>query len=445
MTSQGSDSLSPESLLASLRHVECAFDLKSTGLNADREARQILPVKSTLMNSSTSHRTAADSRMPPLIPKDGSKTRFESAHTSRSPSTRDTHEATISPSVLSVVAGHDPKHVDRQLNRHGQELGEELRREQRELDQRQANFNARLAATENEMRTARLLLHERELELRERTTEFERRWKELKVRTTDVSVAQLALEAGSQLPSAQDDQKNQNALLKETLEQWQSRVSELEDSERILQAQMADIADQRQQLQSKQELFIQQRSSDREQFEKEIDQIQTGLKRRWRQLQQRSKTLTGRRQALERLHTDVMRMYREMTEMRLITEELWGQLNKQVSPAKLTKSMATLRRKLADQFQMASESLTVKRQELSEMVTRLRENHAKLREQRDQMQGWLTRQHDEFEQQAARLIAREHKLDQREQQLQAQEASWKDKQNQYEQELRRLRRFDSDG
>jgi chromosome segregation ATPase len=421
---------------------ELAFDLKSVARNADCEARQSMPIKPTLTNSSPSTDTAADSRMPPPTPKDGATARIDQAHTSRSQAARVDQEVAATPAMLATVAGRDPSHLGDQMNRQAAQLGENLRGEQRDLDHRQAEFNARIAKMENEMRTARLVLYERELELREQASEFQRRWQDLQIRTANVSVAELALKSDDESQSAQSCLEQQNAEIKEALGRWQSRVEELEDSERKLQAQMSDVAEQRRQLQIKQEHLEHTNRADHEQLGQEINEIQTKLQRRWQQLQQRGKTLEQRRGSLERMHADVMRMYREATETRLATEELWGQLNKTVSPAKLTKSMAELRKKLADQFQMASDSLTVKRQELSKMVTQLRDHRKKLRHQRDRVHGWLTRQHDEIEQQAARLIAREHELDQRERQMQDKEEFSRDKQNKYEQDLRRLRRLE---
>jgi hypothetical protein len=157
-------------------------------------------------------------------------------------------------------------------------------------------------------------------------------------------------------------------------------------------------------------------------------------------LQHRSEKLERRQFSLNQLHADVLRMYREATELRLCTEELWGQLSQNVSPAALTQRLAELRRKLVDQFQLATQSLLEQKNELQLLVDRLAEHRGTIQQQRQEVQVWLRSQQTEIERQAARLVAREQELDRQQTEMAYLRDHWEQRRHAYEQEIRTLKR-----
>ncbi len=341
-------------------------------------------------------------------------------------------------SVLRAVAGQSAVGVPEQLERHARELGNQLQDQQRMLDRRQAEFNARLAQMENELRTARLIQREKEQELAERETEFQTRWHVLREQATDVATAELALQADGQ-ERRLDDSYNRDHL-KRSLERWKQRLKELDKSELQLQAQLADAASERERLEAERAELEQQRIKLQQRGDRDRNRTDQQIEKQMAAVQRQADQVERRRTALQQLHADVTRMYRDALEMRICTEELWGRLAEKVSPAQLTKGLAELRRKLTDQFHLASQSLSEQRRELHELVTRLETQHSEISQQREKIQQWLSRRHTEIERQAARLVGREQELDRQRAEIEKAESSWAEQRRDYEETIRQLRR-----
>ena len=76
-----------------------------------------------------------------------------------------------------------------------------------------------------------------------------------------------------------------------------------------------------------------------------------------RELQRREQALDQREQSLEQLADQLRAAQRETLETRLATEETWLQLQGVLAPAALTRSIAQVRGRLADQFQLAADDV----------------------------------------------------------------------------------------
>lgn len=367
-----------------------------------------------------------------------SQTRVDHAHKVAQYVSAPLAEVRVDAAVLAAVAGYDGSHLPEQLERHAQDLALRLQSQQKELDRREADFNARVAQLENEARTARLVQSEREIELRDREQSFQRKWVDLQRRLSDVSAAEQALKS-----EKNEDRLQQRTGLDEirhSVQRWQRRIQELDESERQLQAQLADVTAEREQVAKVRAELYDMRERDQARLKSECQTARTGISRRMLALQHRSEQLEHRQFALKQLHADVLRMYREATELRLCTEELWGQLSQNVSPAALTQRLAELRRKLVDQFQLATQSLLEQKKELQLLIDRLAEHRGTIQQQRHEVQVWLGSQQSEIERQAARLVAREQELDRQQAEMAYLRDHWEQRRHAYEQEIRTLKR-----
>jgi hypothetical protein len=81
--------------------------------------------------------------------------------------------------MIAAVAGNHPEIRREQLQLQVAQLAGHLRERMRELDRREATFNARVAQLESELRASRLWVSERELAFQEREKELLRRIEEL--------------------------------------------------------------------------------------------------------------------------------------------------------------------------------------------------------------------------------------------------------------------------
>lgn len=328
--------------------------------------------------------------------------------------------------------------IAQQLERHARELGGQLQDQQRILDKRQAEFNAKLAKIENELRASRVQQREREIELAERETEFQARWHMLQEKATDVASAEVALQAEHQEDRLQDAYNRDQ--IRDALQRWKIRLEELDKSELQLQAQMSDAAVEHENLEVERRKLTEERNKNQQQIASERAQSKRHFENRRQKLQRQSEKLERRKQCLEQLHNDVSRMYREALEMRICTEELWGKLSETNTSAQVTAKVGELRRKLTDQFHLAKQSLSDQRQELHLLVQRLESQQGSIGNERHKLQQWHSRRQAEIERQAARLVAREQELDKQQASLRSHESHWDQQRRQYEQTIRELRR-----
>ena len=342
--------------------------------------------------------------------------------------------------VLQSVAGRGAAlaapspDVQQQMVRHAAELGTQLQEQQRILDRRQAEFNAKLARVENELRAARIQQREREMELSERDAELETRWQTLREQTTDATTSELAMS------ERQQNQGDYNAEIKDTLNRWKARLQELHKCELQLQTELRQAAHEREQLGRQRSDLNDERAALRRRTASDRRRMKQRIDKQLCSVYEQAERVERRKRTLEQLHADVLRMYREALEMRICTEELWGQLSENISPARLATNVSQLRRKLTDQFHLANQSLHEQRKELEELVHRLESQQSKVSQNRDRLQRWQLRRQTEIERQAARLVAREQELDRQQANITSLESRWEQQRHQYEQTIRDLQR-----
>ena len=132
------------------------------------------------------------------------------------------------------------------------------------------------------------------------------------------------------------------------------------------------------------------------------------------------------------------RMHRESLEMRLCTEQLWADLSGRASQPELTQRLARLRRGLADHFQLASQSLARQKDELQQLLSRLARQQKKIEVQRTELQRWAAQRQTALEEEAARLLSRQHALDRQDVEIRGLREQWEAQRREYQEEIRGL-------
>jgi DNA repair exonuclease SbcCD ATPase subunit len=152
----------------------------------------------------------------------------------------------------------------------------------------------------------------------------------------------------------------------------------------------------------------------------------------------RSDELDARHTAIKQLQAEVTRTQRETLEMRLATEELWGQMSGSVPPATVTQSLARLRAKLAEHYRLQAADIAAQRKDLEDLAAKVTLQHQQVAAQKRELDVWTTHQQSEIESQAARLVAREEELDREQDRTRQQRTQWDSNRRKMEAEIRRL-------
>jgi hypothetical protein len=340
---------------------------------------------------------------------------------------------------MMEMAGVAPSAEAAKIERHAFDLSRQLQTQQSDLDQREAEFHAHLGQAEHELRVARLAASERAAQLAEREIELDRCEREAKAVLAKAMSQPNPVAADSHFAAAESQQQAQE--LKLTRESWRKRLREVEQSELQLQSQIAQISFQRRQMQ-------QQQQENDEQFSQLITKIQTErrdeqarFEKQLLRLREREELVDRRELAVEQLHNDVTRMYREAIELRLCTEEQWAELTESASETELQVTRAEMRRKLMEQYQLAEQRIQDERQEVEALLAQLESHRTKIDEQRSELRGWAMKRNEEIERDAARLVEREQELNRQLSEHRFLEQQWTEQQAGYEQEIRRLRRL----
>ncbi|HZZ73777.1 MAG TPA: hypothetical protein VFE24_16110 [Pirellulales bacterium] len=411
-----------------------------------------------------------------------------------------------------------PVRLIQHVRRQAEQLAQHLRSQQRELDQREAFLNAREAQIEQQMRSARLWLHERQTELRDRQSNFEMDHRRLEAdrlglqsqldalqneqqgldaahrglekervtwkrgSTTDrqtlasrqaeldkqrhdlqhkqegwraaqeqFTQRQQALEALQQMLiqretelqrrekelAAQANNSHAAAAVRAATE-YQARQQQLDEAETLLTAALNDLELNRQTISADRLRAEQQTRSERRKITETQRLAELDLQRKKELIQRRSEQLDTRQVALEQMRADLTRLHRETLEMRLAVEETWAQLSGMAAPSVVTQTLGRLRSRLADRYRLELEEVAAQREGIETLGNRLTEQHEKLGQQKRDFQQWAARQRDEFEQQTARLAAREKEVEQGVQRCEDLQTKWNAERRHYQQEIRRL-------
>ncbi|MCA9241078.1 MAG: hypothetical protein KDA37_12800, partial [Planctomycetales bacterium] len=205
-----------------------------------------------------------------------------------------------------------------------------------------------------------------------------------------------------------------------------ARSRHLDEAESLLAQEKSEIADARRRLQADRQEFQQEQHLERKKVEALRTQAKQDVAHEQAAIRQRNDRLNEREAALERLQLELQTAQREVLEMRLATEETWAQLTGALAPASLTRSIAQVRTKLADQYEQSLRLLEERRAELETTAEELFVEQEKLEAYAKELHEWAKRRDGEIEQQAARLVARERELDRQQRLYEDLEARWND-------------------
>jgi hypothetical protein len=287
--------------------------------------------------------------------------------------------------IFKVVAMDFP--ADERLKMQAEQLAEHLRERQTELDYRESQIHARFAQMDSDMRAARLWLTEREEQLASGEERIAASEKELKARLERLA----AVESNSETKrNAQNNPQQQSHPLDAEIRQLHQQLLHQ-------RRQMLDESRERQ-----------------ERFELLRKQSLEELESKRRAVQRHAEQVDQSRTALRQMRTELARMHRETLELRLATEEVWCRLSGEAPPAALTQSLSRIRAQLAEHYAQANADLQRQRAELEEVKAQLSEQCQALLRQKNQFKQWAAEENEQSQRQAARLLAQERQLEERE-------------------------------
>jgi chromosome segregation ATPase len=412
-------------------------------------------------------------------------------HSAAHPAEQDRQECLSSWSFGPAAEEPPVEETEDQLRRQAAQLAEYLRARQQEIDHRESQLNAQAAQLESDLRTARIWLSEREAEIHDRDRERAAVQFEFRQRLDRLAAAELALERraataeptgdlrhelprdmkqaiagisaawGSQSDALSAQAERQAAFCanvsapetvhisekfsarEKRLARWAEELAgkhrELEVAERQTAEAQAEISRIRAQLLAERKAHRDEVRTERQQMAADERRAFAELEKKRELLEQRADHVEQCRAALEQFRTELKRLHRETLEIRLATEELWAQLSDAAPPAALTRSLGRIRTQLADEYRLANAELLEQKKELASIRDQLVEQYEKLRHERRQFDCAAAARRQEADEQAARLIAREHELEDAESRFTAESQRWEIERREYQQEIRRLR------
>lgn len=377
----------------------------------------------------------------------------------------------VAPTDLTAAqdppAGPEPP-AGEDLSLQTEQLARALAEQLRDLDAREALLSTRAGELETEWRSCQAWhqrqlaeLNEREAELSRRAAEmdvFTRREEELAERCRDCEAQELALDqreaklnereatlvardhelrdrrqqvereaAGlsrSQQLWEQSKSRDEQALARQGRqlqigvdEQLAERLAEVEQAKALLAEQARALEQDRQSLRREQGAWQQQRKLEEDRRGQQQRQTQHESQRRLAAITTRESALDTQQAALEQLRGEMTGAYRQALEMRLIAEQIWTQLKGLMTPAEITQSLAQLRLKMAEQYELEEKALAERKEELLALADKLAQQHAALKAQRMEFLAWRKAQQEEIAHQAEHLCRRVQDLSEERKQL----------------------------
>ncbi|MBI3837550.1 MAG: hypothetical protein HY288_06420 [Planctomycetia bacterium] len=360
--------------------------------------------------------------------------------------------------------------IVQQVRSQAVQLAAHLQRQQSAVDHREAQLNARSAAIENQVRSARLWLTERHADLAERQAEVDRREKEVAKREAELvlQAKPMRKQKTSSPPATEEKEfadrkaeldRRQSELdaLAERLAQRLARAEKTQDAEQALRTlekrrdyleraeklftdEQAELERQRQQFVEERTVFAEQAQADRQKLADEQRRAIGEQDRARHELKRQSDELAARQIVLERMRADVARSQQEALDIRLATEELWARLCGTMAPAALTQSLAQIRLQLAEEHRLTRVELAGQKAEVQALCARLAEQHQKLAQQREDLQTWATDRQKELEKQAGLLVTNQRQIDEERAGFKEKTQAWDNERFRLQQEISRLLR-----
>ena len=231
------------------------------------------------------------------------------------------------------------------LQRHANELAAKLENRCRDLDHREAQLNTRCAEFEQEVRSARLWISEKQVELREREEQLKAETQKLAQAT--VSRPQEVLACSCQ--SSEGEAIDQAELTK--------RCEELKRVEHRLRDARVQLEECRAQLIQKRAEFDAHVTEQRKLFENYQNDVETELDQRRKKLDNQARANEQIRVILERCRKEVEQKHRDTLQLRLATEELWVRMSDGAPSTAMLQSLSKIRSRLADEYRAAEARL----------------------------------------------------------------------------------------
>ena len=297
-----------------------------------------------------------------------------------------------------------------------------LEQREAELSRRQAEIEVFLKRQEDlaerlrDCEAQELALDRRESSLNEREATLVAREHELRDRRQEVERQAAALGRSQQLweqSKGRDEQaleRQRRQLQSELDEQWAERLRELEAQQAHVAEQARGLEQDRQALHRERDAWQQERTKEDEARARQQHIADQESEQRQAALTARESSLDTQQAALEQLRNEVMAAYRQALEMRLIAEQLWAQVKGLMTPAEITQSLAQLRLKMAEQYELEEKALAERKEELLALADKLAQQHAALKAQRMEFLAWRKSQQQEIAHQAEHLCRRVQEL-----------------------------------
>ena len=319
-------------------------------------------------------------------------TRIDSAHSPDSDKMPHAACVLAASAVVPATSSGGLNYDAERIRLHAEDLAEQLRSRQRELDLREAQLNGRLAEVENEQRIGRLCLQEHLHELAEREAELEQQRVELLQRIQEFTSEQQA--AGEERQRQEQELRIRESQLAERENRLAGQLRQLAEEaetvriqrdhllaqktefEQALAAQLvslelrekhfaereAALHTHLEQLAQDQQAVAEQRSQwtcAMEDTRRKQEDRQTQLERAWAEAEREwdscHQQLARRESELVRLHADALQLYQQASEARLVAEQLWARLSEKSSPSEMAKAADTLRIQRANHSRTSDE------------------------------------------------------------------------------------------
>jgi DNA repair exonuclease SbcCD ATPase subunit len=339
----------------------------------------------------------------------------------------------------------------KQVRTQAAQLATHLQRQQATVDHRESELNARLASMENEIRAARLWLNQRHDELAARTSLFDERQRELEQREAALTATSdnrkprkakpsTAVPDESRLAELDRRQAELDALSVRLSDRFSTveHARDFEHAMRALEARSQNLqkaekllAEERTQLKHQHEMLVQQRAqfsesmqADRARLAEEQQTAAAEQAQAQADLERQCGELAAQQRTLEAMRGEIMSTQQEALELRLVTEETWAKLCGRHHPAMVAQTIAQLRLRLAEEHRHERAELAQQRGEVQSLADRLAEQHQKWNQQRDDMQAWVVQRQQDFERQAATLVAASSQLEEQRAEMCEERTAW---------------------
>ncbi len=159
--------------------------------------------------------------------------------------------------------------------------------------------------------------------------------------------------------------------------------------------------------------------SDRSAWEQEREAQQAELRRQHDMLTLHAENLEGRRQRLDQLRAELEQTHRTTLEMRMSVEEAWAQFSQAAGDSVAKDRVEAARQALADHYEHLREAMGQQRSDVEESRTQFLRQKDEFRSERETLTTWIGEREE-------RLRSHEEQLNREAEQLDAQEAVWRE-------------------